>query len=100
LYTYFKDIHHAHPTLFNLHRTLLIFLLVVTLFVMMGIATLTNSPSYAVSNNPLYEADGVTFAPGTTVDAQGYVAQPYENGAMGIALIRPETIGTMDMDTP
>lgn len=80
---------------FTHYRTVLMFLLVVTFLIAMAIATLANSLAYAVSNNPLYEADGAAFAPGTTVDAQGYAAQTYENGAMEIALIRPETIGTM-----
>lgn len=81
--------------LLTFHRTILIFLLVVTFLVAMGIATITNSTTYVVSNNPLYEADGAAFAPGMPVDAQGYAAQTYENGAMEIALIRPETVGTM-----
>lgn len=76
-------------------RTILIFLLVVTFLIPMGIATLINTPSYAVFNNPLYQADEAAFAPGTTVDAQGYAAQTYENRAMEIAYIRPETLGTM-----
>lgn len=62
------------------------FFMVVALLVTIGFATLTNSPAYAVTDNPLYQADGATFAPDTTEDSQGYQV---------VDGIRPETLGTM-----